>query len=131
MNIAATKLQSTLALSLALAAGATSIACAQSPAQNVILAKTVVNYADLNLDAPAGAMTLYRRLKGASKTVCRQLESMAVYVPHDYSECLEAALGRAVHDVNRASLARVYVGEHRTAMAAKYGIEETLQIAAK
>jgi UrcA family protein len=130
MNIAAAKLQSTLVVSLALAVGATSIACAQNPAESVMLVKTAVNYADLNLDSPRGAMTLYRRLKDASRTVCRQLQSMTT-VPPDYYECVEASLGRAVHDVNRVSLARVYLGEHRAAIAAKYGIEDTIHYATK
>jgi UrcA family protein len=131
MNIAVAKLQSTLALSLAFAAGVSSIACAQNPADSLMLIKSAVNYSDLNLDTPAGGMTLYRRLKGASHTVCRQLESMVVYLPHGYSECVEAALGRSVHDVNRASLARAYLGEHRAAIAANYGIEDTIQLVAK
>jgi UrcA family protein len=129
MNIAAAKLQSTLVLSLALAVGATSIACAQNPAESVMIFKTAVSYADLNLDTPGGAMTLYRRLKDASRTVCRQLE--ALIVAPDYSECVEASLGHAVHDVNRASLARVYLGQHRAAIAAKYGIEEPIRYATK
>ena len=131
MNSAVAKLQSTLALSLALAAGASSIACAQNPADSLMLIKSAVSYTDLNLDTPAGGMTLYRRLKGASHTVCSQLESMAVYLPRGYSECVEAALGRAVHDVNRVSLARAYLGEHGAAIAAKYGIEDAIHFAAK
>ncbi len=131
MNIAATKLQFALPLSLALAAGASSIACAQNPAESVMLSKTAVNYADLNLDSPVGARTLYRRLKDASRTVCRQLESMVVYLPAGFSGCVEASLGHAVHDVNRVSLTRAYLGEHRTAIAAKYGIEDSIRYATK
>jgi UrcA family protein len=129
MNIAATKLQFALALSFALAAGASSIASAQNPAESVMLFKTAVSYSDLNLDTPGGGMTLYRRLKEASRTVCQQLQALAV--PPDLNECVEASLGRAVHDVNRVSLARAYLGEHGHAIAAKYGIEDTLRYAAK
>jgi len=132
MNIKFAKLPSTRVLCLALAlGGATSIAYAQNPGESVMLAKTVVNYADLNLDTPAGVISLYRRLKVASRVVCRDLESRMVYLPHDFSGCVEASLGRAVHDVNRVSLARVYLGEHRTAIAAKYGIEDPLRFATK
>jgi len=132
MNITAAKLPSSMVLCLALAVGgATSIARAQNPGETVMLSKTVVHYADLNLDTPAGAMTLYRRLKDASRAVCRQLESMMVYLPAAFSECAEASLGRAVHDVNQVSLTRAYLGEHRSAIAAKYGIEDTIRFATK
>jgi UrcA family protein len=132
MNITAVKLPSSMVLCLALAVGgATSIARAQSPGGTVMLAKTVVNYADLNLDTAAGAMTLYRRLKEASRTVCRHLESTMVYLPPDFSGCAEASLGHAVHDVNRVSLTQAYLGEHRTAIAAKYGIEDAIRFATK
>jgi UrcA family protein len=132
MNIAVAKLPSTMVLGLALAVGgATSIARAQNPGESVMLAKTAVNYADLNLDSPVGAMTLYRRLKDASRSVCRELESMLVYLPAGFSGCLEASLGHAVHDVNRVSLTRAYLGEHGAAIAAKYDIEDPLRYAAK
>jgi UrcA family protein len=132
MNITVVKLSSTMLLCLTVAVGgATSIARAQNPGETVMLTKTVVKYADLNLDTPAGTMTLYRRLKDASRAVCRHLESTMVYLPPDFSGCAEASLGRAVHDVNRVSLTRAYLGEHRTAIAAKYGIEDTIRFATK
>jgi UrcA family protein len=129
MNIAVAKLPTAFVFLLALAVGATSTGYAQNPAERVMIFKTAVSYADLNLDTLGGAQALYRRLKDASGGVCRQLQSLIV--APDHSKCVEASLGHAVHDVNRASLTRVYIGLHSAAIAAKYGIEESYHYATK
>ena len=133
MNIAVQKLPTTIfALSFALAAaGASSIARAEIPSQSAAPLKTAVNYSDLNLGSPAGAMTLYRRLKVASRVVCRPLETRTLSLWRSYSNCIENALGNAVHDTNQTSLVRIYLGDHGAAVAAKYGIPERVHYATK
>jgi UrcA family protein len=132
MNTAVANLHSTMVFALALAAGmVTSIACAATPAESEIAVKTAVKYADLKLDTPAGATQLYSRLKAASNDACRRLESTIVHMPKSHDECVETALGHAVHDFGRNSLARVYLRDHSSQIAAKYGIEETIRAATK
>jgi UrcA family protein len=73
-----------------------------------------VRYADLNLNTPAGAAVLYKRIKNAAEQVCgdgnaRQLaEAMAA------KACLARAVQAGVHAVNNVQLTRVY-DAHRDA----------------
>ncbi|HEY0749314.1 MAG TPA: UrcA family protein [Steroidobacteraceae bacterium] len=131
MNNAVAKLRSTM-IFVALAAGsALAIACAEIPANDPIVVKTVVKYGDLNLEGPDGTVALYRRLKYASRNACHQLELKLVDPRPDYFECVENALGNAVYEVNRVSLTRVYLGDHSAAIATKYGIEAPVRYATK
>ena len=67
----------------------------------------VVRYADLDLTHPAGAATLYSRLRVAARDVCDPVN------PRDRSSvnCAETALARAVADVNAPALTDYYLGK--------------------
>jgi UrcA family protein len=59
-----------------------------------------VAFADLNLSTPAGVSALYTRLRNAAEIVCdsSHLDPLAYYRRH--KQCTEAAISKAVLDVN-------------------------------
>ena len=61
----------------------------------------VVSYADLDLNAPAGAYTLLRRIRGAVRNVCSP-EPITVDLRDgaDYSACRQEAMERALGQVD-------------------------------
>ena len=67
----------------------------------------VVRYADLDLTRPAGAATLYSRLRAAARDVCDPVN------PRDRTSgnCAEAAMARAVADVNAPVLTDYYLSK--------------------
>ena len=73
-----------------------------------------VRFADIDSTSPQGAEALYRRLRSAATSVCRDLEPgkelarVGVYV-----NCIQAALGTAIVKVDRPPL---------TAYAAAHGV---------
>jgi UrcA family protein len=70
-----------------------------------------VHYADLDLATRAGAEALYWRLKWASEDVCadsRTLQSLTLV-----NQCVEAAVGRAVAEVNSPLLMGYYTARVR------------------
>ena len=73
-----------------------------------------VRFADLDTANTQGAAALYRRLKGAAASVCRDLEpgeELARVAP--YHECMHTALSNAIVKVNRPAV---------TAYAAAHGV---------
>lgn len=69
----------------------------------------VVRYADLDLSSPAGAAALYARIEAAARDVCpvaidRQLASVG-----PARRCTEAALARAIADVNATALTNYHL----------------------
>jgi UrcA family protein len=67
-----------------------------------------VSYADLNLSHPAGAATLYSRIKSAARAVCEPQLGIELITNTFYKRCVEDAIGRAVADVNAPVLAALY-----------------------
>jgi UrcA family protein len=68
-----------------------------------------VNYRDLNLSTIDGAITLYKRLKGAARAVCDgPLTGVAAY--HEWRSCYDAAMADAVAKVNNPLLTAVHRG---------------------
>jgi UrcA family protein len=71
-----------------------------------------VSFADLDLSKPAGADTLYKRIKRASRMVCRDSAS-----PSDpkgtrsYRKCYEAAMDNAVRHVGVPTLTALHQGD--------------------
>ncbi len=83
-----------LAASLSLALSAE--AFGDSPLDAV--RSTTVRFADLNMSKPAGAQTLYSRIKAAARLVCRE-------VPQSHAnECFAEAVERAVLGVGNPLL---------------------------
>jgi UrcA family protein len=69
---------------------------------------SIVKFADLNLQNPAGAETLYRRIQHAAEKVC--WDSRDIHVLNDVArrKCVESAVAKAVNDVNKPFLTALY-----------------------
>ena len=70
-----------------------------------------VTYAGLDLSQPAGAQLLYRRLQQASSKVCGRIDQVNIAGYPRWQRCYDAALQRAVLQVNVAELLAVYRSE--------------------
>jgi UrcA family protein len=68
--------------------------------------KVTVNFAELNLDKPAGVEILYKRLRNASASVCGGRQAIQAY--RSAKRCYEAALSQAVNDVNKPLLSQLH-----------------------
>ncbi len=76
--------------------GAASAGASQSASP---VPSVTVKYRDLNLNTIEGANTLYRRIRGAARTVCGE-EGRALFEQQAWRACFEDALARAVATVN-------------------------------
>jgi UrcA family protein len=75
-----------------------------------------VSYADLDLSKPAGAQTLYKRIKAAARSVCGPVDQYTfVTAPSAFRECFDKAVADAVSQVDRPSLTALHREETRTA----------------
>ena len=74
-----------------------------------------VSYADLDLSKPAGAQTLYKRIKAAARVVCGPADHYSYMTPKAFRECFETAIADAVAQVDRPSLTALHRVETRTA----------------
>jgi len=71
-----------------------------------------VRYADLDLTRDAGAATLYSRIHVAARQVCEPaygIRTLKVFEPTH--RCIEAAITRAVADVNAPALTSYYLAK--------------------
>jgi UrcA family protein len=68
--------------------------------------KITVNYAELNLDKPAGVKKLYKRLRNASEYVCGGRQAVLQY--RSAKRCYNEALAQAVIDVNKPLLSELH-----------------------
>jgi UrcA family protein len=66
-----------------------------------------VHYADLDLSTEHGALTLYKRIEGAAKSVCPPAHGLNQRAVRLAQQCISKAIERAVADVNSPQLARV------------------------
>ena len=74
-------------------------------APGIIRTQVVVTFDDLNVASPAGARTLYARLKSASQQACgNRPDARDLQRYRDYKACYEKALDKAVHKVDSAQL---------------------------
>jgi UrcA family protein len=69
--------------------------------------KMAVSYSDLDLSTEAGASTLFHRLTLAADEVC-PMDSTTLELHRIYKTCVNASLGNAVRNVNRATLSKLY-----------------------
>ena len=91
---------------LALAAAAlfaitTNVAVAEGTSDNKSL---TVQFADLDLNRPAGIATLFQRIKSAAKSVCEVHRGETLPAKRAYAACVDLALSTAVARVNRPML---------------------------
>src|SRR5580692_2044819 len=71
-----------------------------------------VQFADLDTAGTPGAAALYRRLKSASASVCRNLEpGKDLARVRAYNDCLRTALSNAIVKVNRPAVT-LYAAAH-------------------
>ena len=73
---------------------------------------TVVKYGDLNLQNPAGAEELFRRIQRAANKVCWDATDLRVLNDIALRDCVERAVAKAVSEVNDRHLTALY--EKRT-----------------
>jgi UrcA family protein len=83
------------------------------------LLKETVNYADLDVSQPAGAVVLYRRIRAAAKQVCSPLESRGIEAAIQLNACIEGAVLDAVNAVNRPALTAVLNAMRPTSPSAR------------
>ncbi len=72
-----------------------------------------VNYADLDLQSPAGAATLYRRISSAARRVCDAGDSRDLRAQQAARRCREAAVDRAVATIDSPRLAVLHAARAR------------------
>ena len=68
----------------------------------------LVSYSDLNLQTPAGAQSLHRRLEAAARSVCPDEYSRDLRAAATGRECIAQAVARAVAAVAQPQLAQVH-----------------------
>ncbi len=71
-----------------------------------------VSFADLNLNAPAGATALYRRIQRAAREVCSQHDGGHGLERYpDWKRCCDGAVSDAVGKVNSPLLTALHSGK--------------------
>jgi UrcA family protein len=84
-------------------------AFASTPPAGEDVGRITVRFDDLNLEQPAGAATLYRRLKLAAKHVCGEsLPPGSAIISTAWRACVTQAVERAVVTVDRPVLTAYY-----------------------
>ena len=87
-------------------------AFASTPPAGQDVARITVRFGDLNLEQPAGAAALYRRLRLAANHVCGEPERPgSVVISAAWRACVAQAVERAVVTVDRPALT-AYHREH-------------------
>jgi UrcA family protein len=100
-----------LAVAGYLAAGAVSVAQADTPQDSV--PQVAVAYGDLDLSTEAGGSELYRRIVIAAKKVCPQEDTRQLAEFAAARACQAQAIARAVSHVDSSQLAAVYAARAR------------------
>jgi len=67
-----------------------------------------VSFADLDIGHEAGAEVLYARIRSAARAVCEPQLDRELTLLTNYRHCVDAAIGRAVADVNAPALTTLY-----------------------
>ena len=69
-----------------------------------------VNYADLNIDAWAGANVLYRRIEAAAEKVCGvSTRRDSLVVVQSQKACMTSVVESAVRKVNNSAVASIHL----------------------
>jgi UrcA family protein len=75
-----------------------------------------VSFADLDLSKPAGAQTLYKRIKAAARHVCGPVDNYTFVTPASaFRQCYAKAIADAVAQIDRPSLTVLHREETRSA----------------
>jgi UrcA family protein len=103
------RVSAALAAAASVAITAVGIASGITTSSRAATSATIeVRYAGLDLSQPVGAQLLYRRLQQAAQGVCGQLDPIDVGAYLRWQHCYDAALQRAVLQVNAPQLLAVY-----------------------
>jgi UrcA family protein len=70
-----------------------------------------VKYADLNITSPAGAATLYERIRAAAVGACN---FFWFKTDADEARCVQQTIANAVTKVNQPALSAVYNAKYKT-----------------
>ena len=70
--------------------------------------RTIVGYADLNLDSPQGAKVLYARLRNGAEDVCSSFEGRDLFFKKLWQTCFDQAVAAAVVRVNKPGLTTLH-----------------------
>jgi len=73
----------------------------------------VVQFGDLDLSRGAGIAVLYSRLHSAAREVCESSDMWSLRLFRQQADCRDAAIGRAVADVNSAALTAYYLAKSK------------------
>lgn len=84
-------------------------------ADELIPAARTVRYADLNLNTPAGAAVLYKRIRDAAEQVCGDVHAPRLEEAAAAKACVARAVEAGVHAVNKVQLTEEY--NRRTGVA--------------
>jgi UrcA family protein len=96
-----------------------------------VTVKISIDIADLDLNRPADAREVYRRLYLAARVACANGNRVGLESPPSFRGCYEQALASAVRSVNRTQLNSVYLATHTNRDAETYGSEVPPRMAAK
>ena len=75
-------------------------------------ASVSVNYSDLNIASPSGALKFYARIEAAAHTACSYFWFKT---DADEARCLQSTIANAVTKVNQPALTAVYAAKLRRA----------------
>jgi UrcA family protein len=99
-------------------------------AADSVKVQQTVSAAGLDLNTPAGARTLYLRLKHASRSLCIGSPRPEERAPSwEYQACIEKALANAVRNSGYPLLTMAFLVDYGSGVAARYGIGETDRVA--
>jgi UrcA family protein len=103
---------------VALAATAfTFVGSAAVAAPATVTHEATVNYADLNLESPAGIDKLYARLRTAARQVCGSAERSDLAASMYVAECRAKAVAQAVAKIDNPALTARHAGEQNARFA--------------
>lgn len=105
------KLVAFVAASLAFA-GSAAVAAPQT-----VTREATVNYADLNLESPAGVERLYTRIRSAARQVCGAAEHRDFAARNAVRSCRSAAVANAVAKVDSPALSARHAGKREARYA--------------
>jgi len=99
-------------LVLALAWRSDALAAATAVPADADSNQTTVHFGDLNIDRPAGAAVLYRRIRAAARSVCGDPQPPGLHMTSpDWRRCVAQAIDEAVARVDRPAVT-AYHREH-------------------
>jgi UrcA family protein len=115
MNSFTSRAQLVARAGIAALALSTCLVAYSASAESKAKAQTV-SFADLDLSKPAGAQTLYKRIKAAARHVCGPVDNYTFVTPANaFRQCYAKAIADAVAQIDRPSLTALHREETRSA----------------